>query len=1246
MSDVDLRELVARLCEAELASLGHSPAAVTWGGSQTAADGGLDVRVELHGGFPINGFIPRPSTGFQVKKPDMPRVQILEEIAPQGVVRESIRDLTERSGAYIIVSSSGSTADAPLRNRRRAMRDALHGVDSSERLQTDFYDRTRVATWTRQHPGVIAWMKERIGRRLQGWSPYGNWSGSPEAADAAYLVDEQVKLQSTRSPQKAEGFLEAFERLRDELRSPGKVVRLVGLSGVGKTRLAQALFDRRIGGDALPSSIAIYCNVSDHPDPQPVRLASDLNASQHRAILVIDNCPPDLNSRLTEVSRLPESAISLLTIEYDVRDDQPEGTDVFSLEASSHELIAKLLHRRFPDISVVNVRTIAEASGGNSRIAIAIAETVGSSENISGLSSEDLFVRLFKQRQVEDTRLLRAAQACSLLYSFRGDIFEGLDAELPRLATLAGQSAEEVYAHVAELNRRGLVQERGPWRAVLPHAIANRLAARALGDLPFNLIDTQLLTGGSARLAKSFSRRLSYLPDNVRGQQIVRDWLSVDGWLGNVSRFNELGLAMFENVASVCPQEALAALERAALLAPQTISRHVSLLRSLAYEADDFPRSASLLVTIAAGSDGYRSKQAQDAFVPLFGLYLSGTHASIEQRLSFVSNLLILSDEKKRALGLLALQRTLQTGRFTSSAQFSFGSRPRDFGLHPRNARDVHDWYASALDLVMALDRNQPELRAQLRSTIAQNFHGLWFESDLQEELERLANVFCETTFWREGWAACRKAIRLGHEKQPEDLRRRLAQLELKLRPKDFAEEVDAYVLGMLWGGSGADLIDSEGLDASDISTAYERLTQKARDLGRTYGESAHPVEGVLAAVSRGGARVRAFGEGLAQGSSDVRATWAVLLTEQERVPSSERRSDLLDGFIAGVQLIKPDITHELVDVLMGIPTLRFFVPYLYSGLTIDQDAVDRMIDVLDSGDAQPWRFQHSFHSVEVDALIVRRFSEALATHPGGHKVAVGIVQWRIYLEFQQKRSPDPNLLEAGQDLLRAANIDREAEDDHKNYQLTQLIEACLRSGSGAPIAARLAGQLRNAAFTFRMDQQTILESLLKVQPDATLTTLFDGDEATLDRFLDVFHIFTDRKNPADVMSPQTLLHWCHADAQRRFAIASKFVSFAQSELKEGQPRWTSLAWALLEEAPNPQVVLSNFIERFRPSSWSGSRADIMARNVSLLEHLPANLSREARAFATEKHSLLAADVVRERIGENSAESLQNERFE
>lgn len=270
LNDVDVRELIGRLCEADLVRRGLSPSAVTWGGNQTAADGGLDVRVTLPPGTAIEGFVARPSTGFQVKAQDMPRSEILAEMRPSGTIRSVIQELAEEKGAYIIVSSQGSTTDNALGRRRTAMLEALNGVANADQLQIDFYDRTRLATWVRCYPGLITWVKERAGRPLVGWRPYGPWSGGVEGVDAEYLVDDKLRLHfGGKRDAPDQPIRQAIDELRCQLFQPGKIVRLVGLSGVGKTRLAQALFDARLGSCPLSPSLAVYTNLSDDPDPQP-----------------------------------------------------------------------------------------------------------------------------------------------------------------------------------------------------------------------------------------------------------------------------------------------------------------------------------------------------------------------------------------------------------------------------------------------------------------------------------------------------------------------------------------------------------------------------------------------------------------------------------------------------------------------------------------------------------------------------------------------------------------------------------------------------------------------------------------------------------------------------------------------------------------------------------------------------------------------------------------------------------------
>lgn len=180
VNDADLRSLIGLLCEAELRRRGLSTSAVTWGGNQTAKDGGLDVRVALPAGSTIDGFIKRPATGFQVKTPDMQRAKIIAEMKPGALVRPVIAELARESGAYIIVSSKSATADLALSNRRAAMAEAVRRIPDAEKLTLDFYDSNRVASWVREHAGLVPWVREKIGRAMPGWRGYGAWSLVPD----------------------------------------------------------------------------------------------------------------------------------------------------------------------------------------------------------------------------------------------------------------------------------------------------------------------------------------------------------------------------------------------------------------------------------------------------------------------------------------------------------------------------------------------------------------------------------------------------------------------------------------------------------------------------------------------------------------------------------------------------------------------------------------------------------------------------------------------------------------------------------------------------------------------------------------------------------------------------------------------------------------------------------------------------------------------------------------------------------
>ena len=163
LNDEQARELVARLCKAELLSKGVGTGPVTWGGDQRAKDGGVDVRVDIIPGKGIIGYIPRDATAYQVKAEKFNKAKIPVEMAPKGVLRNAIPDLSKKSGAYIIVSTKDCLSDSSLMVRKEAMTECLEKYELVGSVHLDFYDSRKIACWVENFAAIVIWVRSILG---------------------------------------------------------------------------------------------------------------------------------------------------------------------------------------------------------------------------------------------------------------------------------------------------------------------------------------------------------------------------------------------------------------------------------------------------------------------------------------------------------------------------------------------------------------------------------------------------------------------------------------------------------------------------------------------------------------------------------------------------------------------------------------------------------------------------------------------------------------------------------------------------------------------------------------------------------------------------------------------------------------------------------------------------------------------------------------------------------------------------
>lgn len=1258
LQDDVLRELVGRLCEATVKARGLPSSGVTWSGHQDAADGGIDVRVEADGA--LIGFIPSQNTGYQVKKPDLAPSAIRDEMAPGGIVRPSIKDLVDRSGAYVIVSSGASATDAALKLRKDAMRQAVAGVVNGSALAVDYYDRRRLVTWLTEHPGLIPWIRAKAGRPMSGWQSYGQWAVAPEGADASYLSDERVRLVASGHSSQTLTALEGLEHVRDILRKPRKSVRLVGLSGVGKTRFVQALFES-IGENPLDQSSVIYADMADSPEPLPTALVSQLVAQKRPTVVVVDNCPSDLHRRLTELCRAAGSFVSVLTVEYDIRDDEPEGSETIKIEAASADLIEQLIRLHVPELPPLDAAAIArsEISGGNARIALALARTYKPGESLSRLNDAELFKRLFQQRNEHDPRLLAAAEACSLVYSFDAETRDGDQAELPLLAALIGQSPDELYRHVATLKGRDLVQQRGQWRAMLPHAIGNRLAKSALKLLPITSIEARLVTEASERLARSFSRRLGYLHDSAEAVAVAERWLGREGFLGDIDALNELGMTMLVNVACLAPEAALQAIERSlaageksALLDERGSRRHdaLNLVHHIAYDAALFGRCVDVLVTFAKLEKPNENHDSSIGVLrALFQARSSRTHATVDQRLSKIRALLGSADSREQAMGAKLLAKMLKTGQFSPRLIADFGNLARDLGYEPRTAAQIEEWFSRSIDLAVDLFSDAGFSAKDLRIELAPLLPGLCSDTNVPEAVERLVDAASAKEYWQDAWISVRRSIRFADKQNKKKKLEKLKALERKLAPSNLSERIKAVVFCQ--SHMALDLIELEIGKEKDYSAARGKVDALAEEYGRQVaGDEALFAELLSMVTSGSGAYLGVFGRGMGLGAPDPEARWQSLRQALAQVAEPDRNPQAMLGFIEGVKQQSPALATKLLDAAVYDDVLGPFFPPIQVAAGLDIAGMARLQLAADRGLASIWQYRCLMYgrvTENVDPEMLAKLLGTLAGREEGHLVAIDILGMYFHRDDRETRPWSPHILKLGRSLLARVRF---TDDENKlDYDLAKIASVCLKGRSGPAAARNVVREYRKSSigrYVSAYDFNDFLSTVFALQPEACLDAALLKPSRSRRQWSDPFE---DEDRPIGIFSKiptPALMAWCQKDPEVRFERVAAYVPYMTSASDEEKPAWTPVAIEILHAAPNKAAVLERFIARFEPNSWSGSRAAIIEKRAELLLDLDSDGQMGFRPMAREAYEKLKDVVRQQREWEEKLERKHDEAFE
>lgn len=1262
LDDGQLRELVARLAEAELREQGIPRSCVQAGGAQEAADGGLDVSIAAVHPLERPVFVPRVNTGFQVKKHTMSRGSCKQEMLTEGELKDSIKALSDEEGAYIIVSGKDSCSVTMYQERLAGMEEALKTYAAAKDLQLDFYGADRLALWLKSHPGVALWAREKLGKPLAGWRPYCRWTSTPNADQDEFLSDAHpCVIDSSSRNRSSMTIMEGIEAARARLSSGSRAVRITGLSGVGKTRFAQALFEESVGHDSLPATDVIYADLGEDLTPSASAVVTYLIANQLTSYVVLDNCPPKTHRSLQKQLSASSAPLHLLTIEYDISDDRPEETDVIHLEPGSEETVTKLLLRRYPKLDRFNAARIAEFAGGNARLALALADRVEADESLTSFNDEQLFLRLFQQRKGDSADLLKAATVLALVYSFnvsredRGD-------ELLVLSAVSEVPRADLQSAQTELVRRQLAQKRGSWRAVLPHALANRLARRALDDYELGDINRELLKPGNIRLLQSCAHRIGYFHDNERARELALTWIESDAPLANLATLGEDQLVILNYVAPILPDVLLGAIEQSARIpgfadrANPSVPHFVRLLVDLAYEDEAFDRSASILVCIAR-TEGCQS--SDDDVVArlrqLHQLHLSGTLATPARRQALVRSLLATGERRDREIAGELFRGAFETTHWTSFGDFRFGARDRGPGWVPKSNKEFSGWYDGFLSLFDSMLKSDNDLREWAKSLIAEHFRQLWASAGCLDALESLVSAYGAGGRWPAIWFAIRETLEYDGDGLEPSVWRRLEGLQSVAAPSDLESQICAYAFVNEW------------LHPHQMDADYEAEVVNLRHHVVSLGQSLASVPGLFERLAPQiwGTNVKPLawlGYGFAESHVDLDALVAILLRSLKAHVDGSSSTQFIEGCLSAIAERDPAALPRIYESLLSTDELKLHSVALLLATPITPWVSARLLDIAREGGVPAIHFEsvgfgrrhHSMTDLEISEL-----TNAVCHLPRGYRSAFGILHMRLYARTERNYSPRPEIFSAIRTALDHMLSDQGTGGDRStHHHMRELIVEAIGPAAPEDEVGQLVTKLCDGLKEYRSSLAILSKvgsAFIQARPEMLLDALLELECAD-PKSNAASRLFRHRSGvPAPTLnlaSVDRLLNWCSNDAQRHDFVTRYISVFEPSNASRTDDNPASTARLsehfkrLLDVVCDKSQLIDFAITQAVPNGWLNSRIPTIEARQGALRELIAEASPDVMTLLAQKVADLDRLIERERRQEESGHHAMEQRFE
>jgi hypothetical protein len=687
-----LVEMLKKLLHAEAQKFGIGLRGVSVTLQITVPDGGEDGRIEWKEHLEQTDYIPSRFCIFQskaTKAAKMGKAEWKKEIwtkasqkknAPQRELNDAMNKVIAENGSYIGFTSanlggSNNLGESKKDDRIQGIKDGIldAGGDLDSLKNIDIYDAEKIADWVNKHPAVAVWLNERQSElSLRGFQTVERWGKRPDIVSNPQVQDEAKRFlignKNVSPKDNSIPFDKAKERIADYLFEPKKTIRVIGSSGVGKTRFVYEVLrdNTSITKIALATS-AIYCDFRD-VGSQIFGIIQSFSETRKSALVIVDECSRDAAIRIGEIVATEGSNLRIITIGNDNQSIDQDNCLNISVLPADDNLIEGIIKQRHPKADCVDINFIIKISCGYPLFAVLVTDS-----HLSGTpilkAVEGAVERMLIGCGINRVEQVRAIECLALFKELGAD--EDSSSEIDFVAkNLARQTGDEMYEHLAYAAKQGIVAHQDNYFIIPFPPVAAFLGERRIDLLRVNTV-LNFIENSSPKLRRSFLSQWDNFTSSRTASIVAQRLLSVDGLCGSLNGLKtEIGSQCLKATVYINPDRVTKVIESMYVKISLddlkiVVTRRQDLLEvleKLVSRKESFQVAALLLLRLAAigGDPGYRN--AKNIFTKLFyfQLSLSLTKAERSERFKVIDDGIESNDERIISICIDALENTLK----------------------------------------------------------------------------------------------------------------------------------------------------------------------------------------------------------------------------------------------------------------------------------------------------------------------------------------------------------------------------------------------------------------------------------------------------------------------------------------------------------------------------------------------------------------------------------------------------------